>query len=92
MTTDALVPLATEHAYAQAPYQAITQDIFESAKSKLKPFSFASLNTDEAQDNFCDGDKCEIRIQRPEPEQQEIEGCEETPAEVEAEANESATV
>lgn len=72
----------TEHAYAQAPYQAITADVYDAAVAKLKPFDFATINTDEAQDLFCDGDKCEIRIARPEPEQQEIEACEETATEV----------
>jgi len=75
----------TEHSYAQAPYQAITADTFNAAVAKLKPLDFASINTDEAQDLFCDGDKCEIRTIPHVPEQQEIEACEEVPSEVEVE-------
>jgi hypothetical protein len=39
---------------------------------KLKPLNFESLNTDEAQDLFCDGDKCEINVAPHLPEQQEV--------------------
>ena len=73
----------TDHEYAQAPYQAITQEAYDLAVSKLKPLDFALINTDEAQDLFCDGDKCEIRIPEHTPEQQEME-VEDTPQEIEA--------
>lgn len=43
----------------------------QAAMEKLKPLNFESLNTDEAQDLFCDGDKCEINIAPHLPEQQE---------------------
>ena len=61
-----------DHNYAQAPYQAITREVYEQALAKLKPLDFASLNTDEAQDLFCDGDKCELIVAEHLPEQQEV--------------------
>lgn len=63
----------TDHNYPQAPYQEITREAFDLAVSKLKPLDFSTLNTKEAQDIFCDGDKCEIRP-TPEhfPEPQEL--------------------
>lgn len=67
----------TDHAYPQAPYQEITKEAFDLAVSKLKPLTFDNLNTDEAADLFCDGDKCEINIPRHLPEQQEVEFVEE---------------
>ena len=68
-----------DHNYPQAPYQAIPEETYLHATSKLSPFTFESLNTDETQDLFCDGDKCEIPLPAHLPEQQEIE---ETPEEV----------
>ncbi|HDP33770.1 MAG TPA: hypothetical protein ENN29_01530, partial [Candidatus Hydrogenedentes bacterium] len=61
-----------EHNYPQAPYQEINQDIYVYAVSKLKPVNFQHVNTDEAQDLYCDGDKCEIIITEKLPEQQEV--------------------
>lgn len=69
-----------EHNYPQAPYQEITKEAFDLAISKLKPLDFEMINTDEAQDLFCDGDKCEINVQPRLPQQQEVEFPE--PAEV----------
>ena len=63
----------TDHEYAQAPYQAITEEAFDLASSKLSPLNFESINTDEAQDMYCDGDKCELIIPEHVPEQQEVE-------------------
>jgi len=80
----------TDHSYPQAPYQEITKEAFDLAIAKLKPLDFASINTDEAQDLFCDGDKCEINIRPHMPEQQEMEEVE-TP-EVLAEAEKSGAV
>ncbi len=62
-----------EHNYPQAPYQEITKEAYELAVSKLKPLDFEMINTDEAQDLFCDGDKCEINVQPRLPQQQEVE-------------------
>lgn len=76
----------TDHAYPQAPYQAITQEAFDGAVTKLQPLNFESINTDEAQDLFCDGDKCEINVQRHMPEQQEVSF--DTPRETKAPAKE----
>lgn len=70
----------TAHEYAQAPYQAITKEAYELASSKLMPLDFEAINTDEAQDMYCDGDKCELIIPEHVPEQQEVEFS--TPEEV----------
>jgi ribonucleoside-triphosphate reductase (thioredoxin) len=67
-----------DHAYAQAPYQAITNETWEHAVSRLEPLDFNTMNTDEAQDLYCDGDKCEINIAEHLPEQQELD----TPGEI----------
>ncbi|HPO12074.1 MAG TPA: fused protease/ribonucleoside-triphosphate reductase [Candidatus Hydrogenedentes bacterium] len=69
-----------EHNYPQAPYQEITREAYDLAISKLKALDFEMINTDEAQDLFCDGDKCEINVQPRLPQQQEVEFPE--PAEV----------
>jgi len=63
-----------EHNYAQAPYQEITSETYEQAVSRLKPIDFQAINTDEAQDLYCDGDRCmiEVVMPSPEPEQQEV--------------------
>ncbi len=70
-----------DHNYPQAPYQQITREAFDLAMSKLKALDFSKIMTDEAQDLFCDGDKCEVIVQPKLPEQQEVD-FEETPAEV----------
>lgn len=70
-----------DHNYPQAPYQQITKEAFDLAVSKLKPLDFSSINTDEAQDLFCDGDKCELILPPKLPEQQEVD-FEESPAEI----------
>lgn len=62
----------TDHNYPQAPYQEITREAFENAISKLKPLNFHAVNTDEAQDLYCDGEKCEFIVTAPLPEQQEV--------------------
>ena len=61
-----------DHSYAQAPYQEITKEMYEHAMARVSPLNFQSVNTDEAQDLYCDGDKCEIIVQEPLPEQQEV--------------------
>jgi adenosylcobalamin-dependent ribonucleoside-triphosphate reductase len=73
----------TDHDYPQAPYQAITKEAFDLAMSKLKPLDFEMLNTDEAQDMFCDGDKCEVIIAESLPEQQDLPDEVKTPQEEE---------
>lgn len=69
-----------DHTYAQAPYQAISKEVYEQAMARLKPLDFQLINTDEAQDLFCDGDRCELIVAEHLPEQQEVEF--EEPAEV----------
>lgn len=80
----------TDHNYPQAPYQEITKEAFDLASSKLRTVDFASINTDEAQDLFCDGDKCAVNVPQHVPEQQEVEF--EPPGEIEAEAKEGEEV
>ena len=60
-----------DHTYAQAPYQEITEEMFVHASSRLKALDFSTLNTDEAQDMFCDGEKCELPVPAQEPLSQE---------------------
>jgi len=51
-----------EHSYAQAPYQEITQEMYANATARIQPLDFRNLNTDEEQDLYCDGEKCEAKI------------------------------
>ncbi len=51
-----------DHSYAQAPYQEITEEMYNNAAVRIQPLDFRNLNTDEEQDLFCDGEKCEIGI------------------------------
>jgi len=62
----------TEHNYPQAPYQTITKEAFDLAASKMGTLDFGALNTDEAEDVFCDGDKCAIPVEHETPETEEI--------------------
>ncbi len=73
-----------EHNYPQAPYQEITREAFELGIAKLKVLDFSMVNTDEAQDLFCDGDRCEINIAPKLPEQQEVDFPEQRPEETHA--------
>ena len=70
-----------EHNYVQAPYQEISKEVYEQAKAKLGPLNFEMVNTDEAQDLYCDGDKCMVDLQPRLPEQQEVPFPEEQPEE-----------
>lgn len=65
-----------DHNYPQAPYQEITGEAYFQAVSKLKTLDFSSLNTNEAEDIFCDSVKCEIMeapVHFPEPQELEFE-------------------
>jgi len=65
-----------DHNYPQAPYQEITGEAYFQAVSKLKALDFRSLNTNEAEDIFCDSVKCEIMeapVHFPEPQELEFE-------------------
>ena len=55
-----LLPLIN-HGYAQAPYIQITKEQYEEMCFKIKPLVL-NFNTHEAEDKFCDGDACEIRL------------------------------
>jgi ribonucleoside-triphosphate reductase (thioredoxin) len=63
----------TDHQYAQAPYQEISEEMYLHAVSRMQPVEFAGLDTDEAQDLYCDGDKCEVRIPEKTPETREFD-------------------
>ena len=63
----------TDHQYAQAPYQEITEEMYNHAVARLKPLQLFELNTDEAQDLFCDGDKCEVLVPEEVPETREFD-------------------
>ncbi len=81
----------TDHQYAQAPYQEISEEMYLHALSRLKPIAFQGLNTDEAQDLYCDGDKCEVILPARVPETPEFDF--EQPEEAETEvASEDAGV
>ena len=62
-----------DHQYAQAPYQEISKEMYEHAVSRLKPLDFSNMYTDEAQDLFCDGDKCELIVPEKVPQTAELE-------------------
>ncbi|MFO7973787.1 MAG: fused protease/ribonucleoside-triphosphate reductase [Candidatus Hydrogenedentota bacterium] len=62
-----------EHSYAQAPYQEISKEMYEHAVARQAPLDFSHMYTDEAQDLYCDSDKCEIIIPEKLPETAELE-------------------
>lgn len=62
-----------DHNFPQAPYQTISKEVFDLAVAKLQPLDFSHLNTDEAMDHYCDGEKCETLIPAEVTEMDEIE-------------------
>ena len=56
-----LLPRAPHGAYAQLPYEAISEDQYAAALHALTPLSLAELHGENppAPDNFCDADACE---------------------------------
>jgi len=62
-----------DHQYAQAPYQEISKEMYEHAMSRLAPLDFSQMYTDEAQDLYCDGDKCELIVPEKVPQTAELE-------------------
>ncbi|MCC6794651.1 MAG: fused protease/ribonucleoside-triphosphate reductase [Candidatus Hydrogenedentes bacterium] len=56
-----------EHNYPQAPYQEITEEMFVNACARIRQLDFADLNTKEAADLYCDGEKCEVVLPTVEP-------------------------
>lgn len=54
-----------DHRYAQAPYQEISEEMYRHAVSRLQPVDFGALNTEEAPDMFCDGERCEAVAPEP---------------------------
>jgi hypothetical protein len=69
-----------EHNYPQAPYQEIAKEVYDREIARLGALNFADINTDEAQDLFCDGDKCEINVAEHVPQQAELDELEEAGA------------
>ncbi len=82
-----------DHNYPQAPYQEITAETYVRAVEKLGELNFSTLNTNEAEDIFCDGDKCQL-VEKPEhfPEPQEFEFDEKDEIEIDASPAEEETV
>jgi hypothetical protein len=68
-----------DHNYPQAPYQEITKEVYDQAYAKLKPLDFYAINTDEAQDLYCDGEKCELPRNLPKTEELPFSDEKETP-------------
>ncbi|MEK7795223.1 MAG: fused protease/ribonucleoside-triphosphate reductase [Candidatus Hydrogenedentota bacterium] len=66
-----------EHNYPQAPYQTISKEVFEAASAKIRPLEIAAINTDEAADVYCDGDKCtfepQVKVETPETRELDFE-------------------
>jgi len=62
-----------DHSYAQAPYQEISKEMYEHAVARLAPVDFSHMYTDEAQDLYCDGDKCELIIPKKLPQTAELD-------------------
>lgn len=53
------LPQLDEGAYAQMPYQSITEQEFEAMNRKVKPITFADVHGEEADtERFCDGASC----------------------------------
>ena len=52
------LPLS-DHGYAQAPYQTITEEEYEAAIAELKSVDFDVVEH-EVTDSFCDGDRCAV--------------------------------
>ena len=46
--------------YKQLPYEPITKELYESLVSKLKPIDFKYTLTRDSEDQFCDGDRCQL--------------------------------
>ena len=78
-----------EHNYPQAPYQTITEEVYAQAEAKLSAPDFSNLNTDEAEDIFCDGDKCQLPPPHEQPQTEELPLVE--VEEIEAEAGTAKT-
>ena len=55
-----LLPLS-EHGYAQAPYETITQEQFEDMTSNLLPLSL-TVDAHDTDDKFCSGETCMISL------------------------------
>jgi ribonucleoside-triphosphate reductase len=57
-----LLPRAPTLAYAQLPYEGITEAQYKEHLAKIKPVDFSSLNGDNAAapDRFCDTSRCDM--------------------------------
>jgi len=54
------LPSGNDHRYKQPPYQEITKEEYEEYKAVIKPLEFKTINTDEEQEKFCDGENCVV--------------------------------
>ncbi|MFP4191900.1 MAG: fused protease/ribonucleoside-triphosphate reductase [Candidatus Hydrogenedentota bacterium] len=73
----------TDHQYAQAPYQEITEEMYYHAISRVGELDLSGMNTDELEDAYCDSDRCEAPPIEPEdepmPQESEVYGPEPLP-------------
>lgn len=64
LKTISFLPLE-DHGYLQAPYIKCTKEQYESYASSLKEPDWSTINnTHEAEDKFCEGDKCLIPLKK----------------------------
>jgi hypothetical protein len=65
LKTVSFLPLS-DHGYAQAPYESITEEQYNEMANKLKPLDLSKISRQDklAQDGnkYCDGDKCMLEI------------------------------
>lgn len=55
------LPKLEAGAYAQMPYEAITEEKYEEMNDKVSPIDFVSINQDSKGEKFCTTDVCDIR-------------------------------
>jgi ribonucleoside-triphosphate reductase len=54
------LPRTEKGAFAQMPYEGITEDEYERRYAVLRPLDFSQVNEDSMSERFCEGDKCNI--------------------------------
>ncbi|KNC83037.1 hypothetical protein SARC_04685 [Sphaeroforma arctica JP610] len=59
------LPRTPEGAYAQMPYEEITEAEYKRMMSNVKPIDFSKSKASVEPDKFCDGDSCTIALPQP---------------------------
>lgn len=54
------LPKLEQGAYAQMPYEEITEEVYNEMIKSIKPIDFSSISQDSNIEKFCDGDSCMI--------------------------------